>query len=235
MLMMNCPKCEAVIKSPFLAEIKHIECSQCREHVEVNDVFVSTKGFTMSRDELISRISHYKKLLFEVENELKSKTDDEGVSTISQKKANSFRAILKELMLAARDNFRLDLPYDLYVEMNYDNNKRLGTLINISAQGASIEILERDQMPRNKSEIKLQLLLPKFSEPLSLFATVVWLKKVARDAKSQYVNIGVQYKNLDAKTHACLWNFIVETASPLHQDATGESRQTHSGGVKSPV
>ena len=84
MLLMNCPKCDGAIKSPFLAEIKFVDCWQCKEEVKVQNVFVSTKGFTMSREDLINRISHYKKLLEETENELQATVKARTTSTKPQ-------------------------------------------------------------------------------------------------------------------------------------------------------
>ena len=215
--MMNCPQCDGAIKSPFLAEIKSVECWQCREEVKVSDVFVSTKGFTMSRENLISRISHYKKLLAETEHELQATANLGTAATNSQQSDKSFHSILKDLMLGARDNFRLEMPYDLYVELERDNNKRLGKLINICTQGAAIEFVDREELPQAETEIKLSLLLPESAEPLSLAAKIVWTRKSRKDSQSQHVNIGVHYNNLDKKTHACLWNFIVKTSSSDQQ------------------
>ena len=215
--MMNCPKCDGAIKSPFLAEIKSVECWQCREEVKVSDVFVSTKGFTMSREVLISRISHYKKLLAETEHELQATTKGRTTASKPQENDKSFHSILKDLMLGARDNFRLEMPYDLYVELERDNNKRLGKLINICTQGAAIEFVDREELPQVETEIKLSFLLPESAEPLSLAAKIVWTRKSRKDSQSQHVNIGVHYNNLDKKTHACLWDFIVKTSSSDQQ------------------
>jgi Tfp pilus assembly protein PilZ len=217
MLLMNCPKCDGAIKSPFLAEIKSVECSQCREEVKVRDVFVSTKGFTMSREVLISRISHYKKLLAETENELQATVKEGTTATKPQESDKSFHSILKDLMLGARDNFRLAIPYDLYVELECDDNKRLGKLINICTQGAAIEFVDRQELPQAETEIKLSLLLPESAEPLSLPAKIVWTRKSRKDSQSQHVKIGVHYSSLDKKTHAFLWDFIVKTSSSNHQ------------------
>ena len=219
MLLIHCPKCDVDIKSPFLAEIKVIECWQCREEVKVEDVFVSTKGFRMSRKDLINRISHYKKLLEETENELKETSKGKASTVKPQKCDNSFHSILKDLMLGARDNFRLDMPYDLYIELESAENKRLGKLINICAQGAAIEFVERGELPQAETNIKLTLLLPESVESLAFPAKIVWAKKSRADAQSQFVHIGVHYNCLDKKTHACLWGFIVETTSSLSLSA----------------
>lgn len=218
MLLMNCPKCNVDIKSPFLAEIECIECWQCKEEVKVKDVFVSTNGFTIPRKVLVNRISHYKKLLEETEKDLEAVAKGEEATTKPQKGDKNFHKILKDLMLGARDNFRLDMPYDLYVQLENDNDKRLGKVINICAQGAAIELVERDKLPHAESDVKLSLLLPKAEEPLFLPAKIVWARKSRKDVRSQYIKIGIHYKNIDQATHSSLWNFIIETSSSPHQN-----------------
>jgi c-di-GMP-binding flagellar brake protein YcgR len=83
-------------------------------------------------------------------------------------------------------------------------------LLNISSTGAAIEFFERDQLPENDSEIKLHLLLPGHTDQLSLLARVVWRRKPAEDAISQTVIMGLQFRNMDEKTRAEFWDFIVD-------------------------
>ena len=80
-----CPKCDEVIKSPFLVELQFIECPRCKENVTVQDVVVETKAFTMQRDDLLNRIAHYKGLLREVEKEQKA-AGQKGVASKNPKK-----------------------------------------------------------------------------------------------------------------------------------------------------
>ena len=211
MLQMNCPKCDGLIKSPLLVELETVECSQCKAHVVVRNVVVSTKNFSMQRDDLTNRISHYKKLLRDVEKEMQGGHQDENISQNKQKSADSLRSSLKDLLLAARDNFRLNMSYDLYVQINFYAHKRLARLLNISSTGAAIELVTRGHVPENDSEITLQLLLPGYAEPLSLPARVVWSRKPSNQPTSQSVNMGVQFKKMDQETRACIWGFIVDS------------------------
>jgi hypothetical protein len=119
-------------------------------------------------------------------------------------------------MKGARDNFRMDLPYDLYVEMDFDGNKRLGKLINICTQGAAIGLKERDRVPQEDAEIRLMLLLPESSETLELPARVVWAKKAKNVEQSHEIDMGIQYKNLDKSLHEKIWGFIVDNTSAPH-------------------
>ena len=212
MLRMNCPKCDGIIKSPFLAELELIECCWCKENVTVQDVVVETKAFTMQRNDLLNRIAHYKGLLREVEKEQKAAGKKGVASKNPQKNVADLHSTLRELLLAARDNYRLDLPYALYIEMNCGDNQRLARLINLSSGGACAEFKERGRPPRSKSDIVLNFLLPEHTEPFSLPATVVWVKNLTDDMNSECVNVGLKFRNLEENTRACIWDFIVETA-----------------------
>ncbi len=213
MLQMNCPMCDGLIKSPLLVERLEIECPQCRENVKVHNVVVSTKQFSMQRTDLVNRISNYKKLLSDVENEIEQ---GKKVGNVTRDSADSLRSSLKELLLAARDNFRLNMSYGLYVQINFDSNERLARLVNISSTGAAIEFTDRGPLPENNTEIKLQLLLPGYAASLSLLARVIWSRKLAKDTTSQSVNMGVQFKDLDQETRACIWAFIVESETSAY-------------------
>ena len=209
MFEMECPDCNNVIKSPLLVELQSVDCSQCNKSVTVKDVVVSTKSFSIQRKDLLSRISLYKRLLGEVEKEMQSMNKEEKVATQTKNSVDSFRSFLKDLLLGARDNYRLEISHDFYVEVTYDNKSRLARLVNLSSKGAAIEILERGQLPQNNAIIGLQLLLPGHAEPLSLHATVAWGRKSPEGSKAEPVKMGLRFRNLDEKTQACLWDFIV--------------------------
>ena len=211
MLQMNCPKCDGLIKSPLLVEVRDIKCSQCHETVEIKNVVVSTRNFSMQRSDLTNRVSHYKKLLREVEKEMQNKEIDAPLN--KKNSSDNLRSSLKDLLLAARDNFRLNLSYDLYVQINFETHKRLARLLNISSTGAAIEFVDRGQVPGNNAVIKCQLLLPGYTESLQVVARVVWSRKLDQGVIPQSVNMGVQFKDLDEKTRSCIWDFIVEAES----------------------
>lgn len=220
MFQMECQNCRAVINSPLLVELRTIECLHCQETVKVKDVIVSTKSFSIQRNDLLNRIPLYKKLLREVEKELQEMKQDDKVSNRSENSVLQFRALLKDLLLGARDNFRLDMPCDLFIEVGFDNKKRLARLINLSSKGAAVEFVGRGDLPQNNSAINLHLLLPGHAESLSLHATVAWIRKPTREASAEHVNMGLQFSGLDKKTHDCVWDFIVSSEFPAH--AKGE-------------
>jgi len=213
MLQINCPECRGVIRSPYLAELSSIECGHCKEDVAVKDVFVATEGFTMHRDDLLNRISRFQKLLVEVEKEMRLIEGNETASKTTRSSINKFHTTLQELLIGARSNFRLKLPHDLSVEMVYDDGKSAARLVDLSTVGASLEFAAFDGQPRNKAEVKLQLVLPEVAETLSLLAKIIWTRKVTKDEGSQFFQIGVKFLNLDEKIRDTLWNYIVTSSS----------------------
>jgi phage FluMu protein Com len=216
MLHMTCSHCDGLIKSLFLVELQEIECPQCKEIVTVKNVVVSTKEFTMQREDLINRISHYKKLLRDVEKDIAQGDGKENNTDSARKSSDTLRASLKELLLAARDNFRLNMSYDLYVQINFGINKRLAKLVNISATGAAIVLVDRGPVPENNSAIKFQLLLPGSQESLSFSVTVVWSKKLSSGKFSDSITMGVKFQDLDQETRECICDFIVTSETSGH-------------------
>ena len=213
MLQMNCPECREVIRSPYLAELSSIECVHCKQAVAVNDVVVATEGSTMHRDDLLNRSPRFQKLLEEVEKEMRLIEGNETASKTTRNSISKFHATLQELLIGARGNFRLKVPHDLFVEMDYNDDKKEGRLVDLSTVGASLEFAALDGQPRNKAEIKLQLALPDVGEQLSLVATIVWVRKVTKDAASQSFQVGVKFVNLDEEIRDILWGYIVAGSS----------------------
>ena len=90
MLQMDCPNCDGVIKSQFLADLSTIECDQCKSTIPVKDVFVSTKSFVMHREDFLNRTFRFQKLLREVEKELLLMTNNKEVSQKALRASNNF-------------------------------------------------------------------------------------------------------------------------------------------------
>jgi phage FluMu protein Com len=216
MLQMTCPHCDGLIKSLLLVELQEIECPQCKEIVTVKNVVVSTKNFSMQREDLIKRISHYKKLLRDIEKDIAQGDGKDNNTDSARKSSDALRASLKDLLLAARDNFRLNMSYDLYVQINFGINKRLAKLVNISSIGAAIVLVDRGPVPENNSVIKFQLLLPDSQESLSFSATVVWSKKLSAGEFSDSSTMGVKFQDLDQETRECICDFIVTSETSGH-------------------
>ncbi len=204
MLQTNCSNCGGLIKSPLLAEVQVIECPQCEEIVRVKNVVVSTKKFS------ISLRSSLKNLLLAARDKFRlNKSHLLDVQT-------NYDVDKRLAKLLRRDDFRLSMSDDLYVQINFDSNKRLARLLNISSIGAAIEFAEHGQLPENNSEIKLQLPLSGYAESLSLLGRVVWSMIPAKDTISPSITMGVQFKDIDEETRACLWAFIVNAETSDH-------------------
>ena len=118
MLQMNCSNCDGLIKSALLAEVQVIECPQCVEIVAVKNVVVLPPPISISS--YLKNFLRSVKVIFQLNKynnfDLKTKY------VISER--------LPKLLL--RDDFRLKISHDLYGQINFDENKRLARLLNIS-------------------------------------------------------------------------------------------------------
>jgi hypothetical protein len=128
--------------------------------------------------------------------------------------------ITKELLIMlskeTRDKYRLGVPTNLYIELDFDDKKRLGKLVNLSCKGACLEFIEGGKLPVSNTETTLQILLPQQSDPVSLGVTVIWTRKLTNNTNSGFVNLGVKFEKLNANTYERIWGFIVEAiSSPL--------------------
>ena len=213
MLQTNCPKCKSVIESPYLNELSSVKCGQCQEVVTVERVFVATRGFTIHPGDLTNRISRYEKLLREVEAERKILTNDKTVSEKTSQSFDQFCLTLHELLEGTKSHFRLKMTRELYLQMNSDHNKSKVKLIDISTGGASLECEMLDSLPRPKAMINLQMTLPKFHEPISAPAKVVWFRRLTEESDAEIYRIGVKFVNLDENARPSLSSFITQSSA----------------------
>lgn len=219
MLQMNCPICKGVVNSQFLAEVPTIECKQCKESIPVRDVFITTPYFTISREDFINRTFRFQRLLREVERDRLLMANDLSASAKSIKSLEQFHTSLHELLDGARDCYRLEIPSDLFVEVNALSRILRGTLLNLSAVGCSIEFIRFDAIPREKSEINVEFFFPGLSEILNCYAKVIWTNKKVQDDGSTTARIGVTFTKMSENTRNCIWDYIVNnTPVPFNQD-----------------
>ena len=220
MLQMHCPNCKGVIKSPFLAELSTLECCQCKENIQVKDVYITTQNFIMHREDFLNRTFRFQKLLREVEKEKFLMANSKSVSTKSLESINQFYSSLQELLAGARNSYRMEITCDLQVEV-IDNKKFCkGRVLNLSTEGASIELVGFDNLPRKKTELKVCFSFPELPEILSTQAKIIWTKEQSGDHKSQSAIIGVTFIALDEYTHSCIWNYILDNAPVPFQRAS---------------
>ena len=210
MLQMKCPKCEAIIRSPFLVEIGAVTCEQCKEDVTVNDVFVTTSGFKMHRDDLLARVLHYRALLKDVEREKMLIRNSGSASVEAQKSLDQFYNTLRELLAAAREHFRLQITKDFPLDIEWAGKTGRGSLLNLSTKGAAIKY-QAQRLPIHGSVIRLQMALPNRTEPFCLSAEIVWIDKRGRNEQQGNVILGVKFMGLNEVTQNHLWKYITST------------------------
>ena len=140
MLQMKCPKCAALIRSPFLIEIGTVTCGQCHQDVTVKDVFVATKGFKMHRDDLLARVLHYRVLLKDIERESIQIRNSGGSPGKSAQSLDQLYNTLRELLAAARENFRLQIARDFPLDIELDGSLGKGQLLDLRflAMGSAV-------------------------------------------------------------------------------------------------
>lgn len=206
MLKMRCPKCRKPIRSHLLAEVTTVFCNSCNEYIAVNEVYITAKGYTMLRKDLLSRTHRYEKLLHEAEKEMNLISRSPGISAESVKSINKFVTMLKELLDGARNNFRVHVP-DVTVKYNSENGIRSARLVNLSVVGACIEPESTDHLPKIKKPITLNFALPGFDESFLLKGKVAWVKKGAKYRDFE-TGIGVKFEYMDEATRSRLWKFI---------------------------
>jgi len=116
-----------------------------------------------------------------------------------------------------RDDFRLNISHDVFVQTTFGEHKRSARLLNISSTGAATEFFELGPLPEDDSEAELQLLLPGHAEPLGLLAQVVWSGKLAKAEGAPTITTGLQFIDIDEKTRTRLWDFIVNNEISPHK------------------
>ena len=205
MLQMNCLNCGGLIKSPHLAEVQIFLCPQCEEIVVVEDVVISTEKTTFDLR------SSLKNLLFAAREKFQRNKSENSELQTKYEVNNRLARLLR------RDDFRLNLSRDFFVQIGSDGSKRSARLLNISSTGAAIEIFDLGQLPDKDSETKFQLQLPGQEEPSSLLARVIWSRKPENATISPTITMGLQFKDMDKETRACLWDFIVNAETTDHR------------------
>ena len=204
MLQMNCSNCDGLIKSPHLAEVQIFLCPQCEEIVVVEDVVISTEKTPFDLR------SSLKNLLFAAREKFQRNKSENLELQTKYEINNRLAKLLK------RDDFRLNLFRDFFVQIGFGRDKRSARLLNISSTGAAIEIFDLGQLPDKDSETKFQLQLPGQEEPSSLLARVIWSRKPENATISPTITMGLQFKDMDKETRACLWDFIVNAETYDH-------------------
>ena len=204
MFQMDCPNCNGLIKSPNLVEVQLFLCPQCEDIVIVENVTISKPKASLHL------FSSLKDLLLSAKEKFQSnKSHDLNLKAkyeVDQRLAKFLR----------RDDFRLNISQDFFVQTTFGHHKRSARLLNISSTGAAIEFFELGPLPEDDSEARLLLLVPGNTEPLWLLSTVVWSGKMAKVEESPTVTIGLQFMHIEEKTRTRLWEFIIDNETSAH-------------------
>ncbi len=211
---MKCPKCNKYIKSALLAEIKSIVCEHCNVEVPVANVLVSSNGFTFDRKDLLKRFFRYRKLLDEVIDERNSLVGNSASSDVSKRSIEQFMAILQGMMTGARDNFRYEFSVPLSVRIRYGKSECYGNFFNLSTEGACVEILHKNLLPRVGGGISIEFSLPDDDKKISINGQVCWTQNARNNNKTKH-SVGIQFDEIDPEIHEKLWQFISALASEV--------------------
>ena len=212
MLTMICSNCSETVSSELLVDVSTIECAQCKENLPVKDVIISTPHFTINREDFFNQAKRYKRLLEEVENEQILLADDKGVSIKRVKDLEQFHSSLCELLDGARDNYRIELPTNFYVEVSDQNSILRGKLLNLCAEGCSIELLMLDTLPRIHSVLRIEFFFPALTDIISTNAKVVWANEPSKKNGIKRAIIGISFLDMGEATRQCIWNYIIDNA-----------------------
>ncbi len=208
MLQMTCNHCGGLIQSPHLAEVELFLCPQCEEIIVVDGVVIapqepSSRFRSTLKDLLCSAKEKFRRNRSK-SSELKSK----------------FEIDKRLARLLERDDFRLNLSEDYFVQISFGKYKRSARLLNISSTGVAVEFFELGEFPEKEAETEFQLTLPGQTKPISLFARVIWIGKPNKDIESPTITIGMQFQDINQQTRSLLWDFIVEAETMAHKETT---------------
>ncbi len=209
---MKCSKCNKYISSALLAEITTIVCEHCGADVAVNNVLVSSNGFTFDRRDLLKRFFRYRKLLDEVIDEHSSMEENPVSSAVSKSSIKQFLNILQGMMTGARDNFRMQFIAPLRVTIRYNKHECSGVFSNLSMEGARIEIPSSNLLPRVRGQASIHFSLPERQEVISITGEICWTEKAKKDRRDKH-SVGISFHELDSSVRSVLWQFISASAN----------------------
>lgn len=214
MLIMKCPECDKYISSALLAEIDTIQCEHCSAQVRVKNVLVSSNGFTFDRSDLLKRFFRYRKLLDEVIDERNALFANASASNESKRSIEQFLAILQGMMTGARDHFRYQFESQVVTRILYNKVQCHGSFINLSMEGACVEIASSYSLPRVGGGIAVEFSLPDQDDIFTLDGTVCWTQK-GKDPVSGKHSVGIKFNDFESDLKDILWSFISGLAAQV--------------------
>jgi DNA-directed RNA polymerase subunit RPC12/RpoP len=211
MLIMKCSKCDKYIKSELLVELNSIQCEHCGTEVAVKNVLVSSNGFTFDRNDLLKRFFRYRKLLDEVIDERNSLNENNDASEESKHSIDQFLSILQGMMTGARDNYRCLFDVHLGVDLTYNQHQCRGTFVNLSMEGACVELAASNPLPRVNGQAPIEFSLPDDDVLFKTIGSICWVQQGKVEQGNKHV-IGLKFDAIDDDLKPLLWNFIAKQA-----------------------
>ncbi len=212
MLIMKCSACDKYISSALLAEISSIRCEHCGAEVPVRNVLVSANGFTFDRNDLLKRFFRYRRLLDEVIDERNALQSNQGASAESRRSIEQFLSILQGMMTGARDHYRCQFEGPVSARLKYSRQQCPGHFVNLSMEGACVEIAPEHPVPRVGSAISIEFSLPKLKQDMDLRGKVCWVEKGRPEAQRKH-HIGIQFDPVEERIKTVLWGVISDLAA----------------------
>lgn len=211
MLIMKCGKCDKYINSDLLVELKTVRCEHCGTVVPVKNILVSSNGFTFDRDDLLKRFFRYRKLLDEVIDERNALNDNNSASVESKRSIDQFLSILQGMMTGARDHFRCHFDTSVVADLTYNDHQCRGSFINLSMDGACLELSATNPLPRVGCKIVVEFGLPGKDALFRPVGLICWVEQGKSDQYEKH-RIGVKFSGIDDAAREDLWNFISSQA-----------------------
>lgn len=198
MLKMKCPACEVDIVSPFLAEINQIDCPHCYESVPVKEVVVFSNGFSYFRSQLTCQIYRYKELLHEAQNDYQQLVQNPRAHAKSKETSKRLVSTLEEIMAGTRNNYRVELSNKHLISYRCNDIVGAGGLLNLSANGACLQLDSNKFIPDKGQQISLILSFPGVPKAFTLNGKVAWQSPSQRMVGQH--EIGVIFQEVDKDT-----------------------------------
>lgn len=211
MLIMKCSNCDKYINSDLLVELSSIRCEHCGTDVAVENVLVSSNGFTFDRNDLLKRFFRYRKLLDEVIDERNALSENSTASQESKRSIDQFLSILQGMMTGARDNFRCQFDIHVGIDMEYSERQCRGGFVNLSMEGACVELAASNPLPRVGVQTSLKFSLPDNDIVFEATGTICWVQQGIIDQGNKHV-IGLKFDAIDEALKPLLWDFIARQA-----------------------
>ncbi|GAB4556669.1 MAG: hypothetical protein Tsb0017_10720 [Geothermobacteraceae bacterium] len=213
MLRMQCAHCGNLIESQLLTEMTSVYCRRCGSFQDVGELYVTSRGFTVLRRDLLDRLKRWERLLRDALKDREMLEFAERFDPREAERLDRLIASLRELLDGARDHFRLYLDPPVEVSCCRRGGEALGKLVNLSIFGACIQLRPEVKLLHRGDRVELEVQLPASETLLRLDGRVAWSAK--RPGRMPVHEIGVAFDGLEDAARNALWKYII-----VHKDVT---------------